>query len=86
MRSKQLAGLPQAADEFEGEAEVAGACQRAVDAADPKSIDVVPSGRHLLHFHASKGTYKADLRVGVASFDFIGNGERGVNVASRAAA
>ena len=85
VRAQQATGLPQAADEFEREAEVAGACQGAVDAADPQAVDVVTCGRNLVHFHASECTHKPDVGLGIAALDFVGDGEGGMDVATRAA-
>ena len=85
VRAQQATGLPQAADEFEREAEVAGACQGAVDAADPQAIDVVPGRRDLVHFHAARGAHKANVGLGISALDFVGDGEGGMDVATRAA-
>ena len=83
--AQQATGLPQTADKFERKAEVAGAREGAVNATDPKAIDLVPGRRDLVHFHAAEGAHKANVGLGISVLDFVCNGERGMDVSTRTA-
>ena len=78
--TKHSARLPKAAHEFEREAQVAGACQGAVNATDPQAVDVVPRRGNLVHFHPPQSTDKPDVCLGVSPLDFIRNGQGGMDV------
>ena len=82
---QQASRLPKAAQEHEGEHEVAGAGQLPFHPGDPQAVDVVPGGGNLVHFHAPQGADKADVGLGVSSHDLIGNRQRRVDVAACAA-
>ena len=82
---QQASRLPEAAQEHEGEHQVARAGQLPFHAGDPQAVDVVTGGGNLVHFHAPQGADKADVGLGVAADDLIGNRQRRVDVAACAA-
>ncbi len=82
MFAQKLTRSPQAADEFQGEGQVAKACQGAVEAADPKAGDGVARGRNFLHFHPAEGAHKVNVRLWMAFLDFVGDGQRWMDVAA----
>ena len=73
---------PKAVEQFEREAEVLGAGPTAVQSTDPQPIDAVPCRRDFVHLHPSQGTHKVHFCLGISPFDFIGDGQCGVDVSA----